>query len=74
MSLGDQGTYLYSACTEEYYIPPKTTKIESEGGVDIDDVNVEQRKNNSKQTKTVVERISVKTKKVKYKNIGEKMQ
>jgi hypothetical protein len=48
--------------------------IESEGGVDIDDVNVEQRKNNSKLTETIVERISVKTKKTKYKNIGEVMQ
>jgi len=37
-------------------------------------VNAEQRKNNSKLIKTIVERISVKTKKVKYKNIGEEMQ
>jgi hypothetical protein len=29
------------ACTKEYYTPLKTPKIESEGGVDIDDVNVE---------------------------------
>ncbi len=42
--------------------------------MDIDDVNVEQRKNNSKRIETIVERISVKTKKAKYKNIGEVMQ
>ncbi len=42
--------------------------------MDIDDVNVEQKKNKSKLTKTIIERISVKTKKVKYKNIGEEMQ
>jgi hypothetical protein len=62
------------ACIEKYYILPKTPKIKSEGGVDIDDVNVEQRKNNSKRIETIVERISVKTKKAKYKNIGEVMQ
>jgi hypothetical protein len=41
--------------------------------VDIDDLNVEQRKNNSELIETIIERISVKTKKTKYKNIGEVM-
>ncbi len=36
-------------------------------------MNVEQRKNNSELIEIVVERISVKTKKTKYKNIGEVM-
>jgi hypothetical protein len=58
----------------EYYTPLKTPNIESEGGVDIDDVNVEQRRNNSKLTETIIERIIVKIKKAKYKNIGEVMQ
>jgi hypothetical protein len=38
------------------------------------DVNVEQRKNNYELTDIIVERISERTKKAKYKNIGEVMQ
>jgi hypothetical protein len=52
----------------------KTPKTENKGGVDIGDVNAEQRNNNSKLTEIVVERIGVKTKKTKYKNIGEEIQ
>jgi hypothetical protein len=36
----EEHTCIYT-CTEKYYIPPKTPKIKSEGGMDIDNVNVE---------------------------------
>ncbi len=40
--------------------------------MDIEGVNVKQGRDNSKLTKTVVERINVKTQKTQYNNIGEK--
>jgi hypothetical protein len=39
--------------------------------VDIDDVNAKQKKNNSKLTKTIVEKISVKKKKLSIRTLGK---
>jgi hypothetical protein len=46
--------------------------MESKGGVDIDNVNVEQGKNNSKLVETIVERFSVKTQKLSIRMLGKK--
>jgi hypothetical protein len=47
-------------------------EIKIKGGVDIDDVNAKQGKNNFELTEIVVERISVKTQKLSIKTFGKR--
>ncbi len=57
------------ACSEEYYNPPNTSKIESKGDVHIEGVNAKHRRDNSELIEIVVERISVKTQKISIRTL-----
>jgi len=72
ISLGTKENTYTNACNEEYYNPLKTLETKNKDIMDIEGVNVKQGRDNSKLTKTVVERINVKTQKTQYNNIGEK--
>ncbi len=61
-----------NAYSKEYYTPPKTSKTKGEGVMDIEGVNAEQGKDNSELTKKMVERISVKTKKLSIRTLKKK--
>jgi hypothetical protein len=50
----------------------ENTKTESKGGVDINDVNAEQRKNSFELIETIVERINVKTQKLNLRTLGKR--
>jgi hypothetical protein len=55
-------------CIDKFYSPPKTPKIESEGGVkalDFGDMKVEHIRSMLKLTKTIINKITVETKKLK---------
>jgi hypothetical protein len=64
-------TYI-DVCIKEYYTPLETSKIENKAGVDINNVNAEQRKNNSKLVETIIKRISVKTQKLSIRMLGKR--
>lgn len=70
-STQDRRTYLYICLYWGVLHSSEDTKTESEGGSDINDVNVEQRRNNFELIEIVVERINVKTQKLNLRTLGK---